>query len=215
MYKAVIFDLDGTLFDTLPDIQAVLNATLEKYNLPKLSREKTMSYIGNGAKELVRLAIGGENEYGLEEILASYRKAYAANDGKLSCFFDGEEEAISAIKASGVKLAIFTNKPHGVALKTNENYFAKFGFDFILGQTDELPLKPAPDGVYKILEQLGVSANEALFVGDGETDVQTAENAGLDCVSVLWGYRTREQLEAAGATKFVKNFAQLQREILG
>lgn len=215
MYKAVIFDLDGTLFDTLPDIQAVLNATLEKFNLPTLTRERTMSFIGNGARELVRLAIGKENEYGLEEILSAYRKAYAENDGKLSCFFKGEEEALLAIKASGVKTAIFTNKPHGVALKTNENYFGQFGFDCILGQTDELPLKPAPDGVYKILNELGVKAEDTLFVGDGETDVQTARNAGLDCISVLWGYRTKEQLGKAGATRFAENFEKLKREILG
>lgn len=215
MYKAVIFDLDGTLFDTLPDIQAVLNATLKKYGLPQLSREQTMSYIGSGAKELVRLAVGKENEYRLEEILSSYRQAYAENEGKLSCFFEGEEEALLALKASGIKLAVFTNKPHGVALKTNESYFAEFGFDCILGQTDELPLKPAPDGVFKILNQLGVSADECLFVGDGEMDVQTAKNAGLGCVSVLWGYRTREQLVLAGATKFAENFKNLQREILG
>lgn len=215
MYKAVIFDLDGTLFDTLPDIHAVLNATLEKFALPMLTREQTKSYIGNGAKELVRLAIGKENEYRLEEILVSYRQAYAANDGKLSCFFEGEEQALSAIKSSGIKTAVFTNKPHAVALKTNENYFAKFSFDCILGQTDELPLKPAPDGVYKILQELGVNPRETLFVGDGETDVQTAKNAGLDCISVLWGYRTKEQLKQAGAIKFAENFNKLQCEILG
>ena len=214
MYKAVIFDLDGTLFDTLPDIQAVLNSTLKKYDLPTLSRKQTMQFIGNGARELVRLAIGKDNEYRLEEILAEYRRAYAENDGKLSKFFAGEEQALSALKAKGVMMAIFTNKPHNVALKTNEVYFAHFGFDYILGQMDSLPLKPAPDGVYKILQELGVSAQETLFVGDGETDVQTAKNAKLDCVSVLWGYRTKEQLEKAGATKFVENFDELQREIL-
>ena len=214
MYKAVIFDLDGTLFDTLPDIRAVLNATLKKFSLPCLSREQTMQFIGNGAKELVRLAIGKDNEYRLEEILADYRKAYARNDGKLSKFFAGEEQALLSLKEKGVKLAIFTNKPHNVALKTNEDYFAKFGFDYILGQTDDRPLKPAPDGVFKILQELGVKAQETLFVGDGETDVQTARNAKLDCVSVLWGYRTREQLAKAGATKFVENFDELQREIL-
>ncbi len=215
MYKAVIFDLDGTLFDTLPDIQAVLNCTLKKYNLPELSRGQTMSYIGNGAKELVRLAIGKDNEYRLEEILSAYKKEYAANNGELSRFFEGEEEAVCALKARGIKLAVFTNKPHAVALKTNERYFEKFGFDCVLGQTDELPLKPAPDGVYKILKELNVSASDCLFVGDGEADVQTAQNAGLDCVSVLWGYRTKEQLKAAGATRFAQDFAQLQQIVLG
>lgn len=215
MYKAVIFDLDGTLFDTLPDIRLVLNATLKKYGLKELRREQILRCIGNGARELVRLAIGKEQEYRLEEILADYRRAYAANDGALSRFFEGEEEALSAIKAAGIKLAVLTNKPHEVALKTNEVYFAKFGFDCVLGDRDGLPLKPAPDGVFKIMKELGVSAGECLFVGDGETDVLTAKNAGINCVSVLWGYRTKEQLQSVGATSFADSFERLQRIIIG
>lgn len=215
MYKAVIFDLDGTLFDTLPDIQSVLNSTLKTFDLPVLSEEQVKSYIGNGARELVRLAIGKENAHRLDEILAHYKREYALNDGSLSGFFEGEEGVLSDLKARGVKLAIFTNKPHNVAIKTNEKYFAPYSFDCILGQTDELPLKPAPDGVYKIVQALGVKTGECLFVGDGETDVQTAKNAGMDCVSVLWGYRSKEQLERAGATRFASSFARLKDIILG
>lgn len=215
MYKAVIFDLDGTLFDTLPDILAVLNATLKAFDLPTLGVEQAKSFIGNGARELVRLAIGKHNEYRLDEILAAYKVAYAQNDGKLSRFFADEDEALTALKSAGLKLAVFTNKPHQVALKTNRDYFAKYAFDCVLGQTDELPLKPAPDGVYKILEELGVSKSECLFVGDGETDVFTAKNAGVDCVSVLWGYRTREQLKEAGAIRFAQTFSDLKQIVLG
>lgn len=215
MYKAVIFDLDGTLFDTLPDIHKVLNETLKKFNLPQITLQQTKSYVGNGARELVRKAIGADNEYRLEEILADYRRAYAANDGALSRFFEGEEEALTAIKAAGIKLAVLTNKPHEVALKTNEVYFAKFGFDCVLGDRDGLPLKPAPDGVFKIMKELGVSAGECLFVGDGETDVLTAKNAGINCVSVLWGYRTKEQLLSVGAHSFADSFERLQRIIIG
>ena len=207
--------MDGTLFDTLPDIREVLNGTLKYFNLPVLSEESVKRYIGNGARELVRLAIGKENAHRLDEILAHYKKEYAKNDGSLSRFFEGEQEVLLRLKQSGVKLAVFTNKPHAVALNTNEKYFKRFSFDCILGQTDDLPLKPAPDGVYKIVQSLGVNADECLFVGDGETDVETAGNAGMDCISVLWGYRTKEQLEEAGATRFVRSFAQLQNEILG
>lgn len=215
MYKAVIFDLDGTLFDTLPDIQSVLNCTLQAFDLPKLCKEQVTRYIGNGARELVRLAIGKENEYRLDEILAHYKKAYAENDGSLSRFFDGEEQVLSDLKGSGIKLAVFTNKPHAVAVATNEKYFAQYAFDCILGQTDDLPLKPAPDGVYKIVQALGVKTEDCLFVGDGETDILTAKNAGMDCVSVLWGYRTKEQLERAEASRFVNSFAELKDIILG
>lgn len=209
MYKAVIFDLDGTLFDTLPDIRSVLNMTLKKFALNALSRGEVMRYIGNGARELVRLAIGKDNEYRLDEILTLYRRLYAENDGSRSRFFKGEKKTLLKLKEEGVRMAVFTNKPHNVALKTDENYFSRFGFDCVLGQVDGFPLKPAPDGVFKIVEKLGVKVEECVFVGDGETDVRTAENAGMDCISVLWGYRTREQLEAAGAKKFARSFKEL------
>jgi len=215
MYKAVIFDLDGTLFDTLPDIHKVLNETLKKFNLPQITLQQTKSYIGNGARELVRKAIGKDNEYRLEEILGFYKAAYAANDGKLSGFFEGEKETLLALKKRGIKLAILTNKPHAVALKTDEVYFKEFGFDCVLGDKDGMPLKPSPDGVFAIMKKLGVSAQDCLFVGDGETDVLTAKNAGINCVSVLWGYRTREQLSSVGATCFAHSFKQLQSIILG
>ena len=201
--------MDGTLFDTLPDICEVLNGTLKHFNLPQLTREQVKRYIGNGARELIRLAIGEDNAHRLDEILSHYRKAYAENDGSLSRFFEGEHDVLLKLKQSGIKLAVFTNKPHAVALNTNERYFKSYTFDFILGQTDDLPLKPAPDGVYKIMQSLNVNAGECLFVGDGETDVETAKNAGLDCVCVLWGYRTKEQLESAGGTRFAHSFAEL------
>lgn len=206
--------MDGTLFDTLPDIRDVLNKTLAHFSLPTLPREKVASFIGNGARELVRLSIGEDNADRLEEILSYYRAEYAKNDGELSRFFEGEEQALKLLSGHGVRLAIFTNKPHNVALKTNEKYFSRFSFDCVLGQNDRLPLKPAPDGVYEILDKLGVEKSGCLFVGDGETDVQTAKNAGVDCVSVLWGYRTKEQLEKAGATRFASDFGGLAQIIL-
>ncbi|MDE7162775.1 MAG: HAD family hydrolase [Clostridia bacterium] len=215
MYKAVIFDLDGTLLDSLNDILFILNNTLEHFGLPQITREQAKNYIGNGARELVRLAIGSENAHRLDEILAYYKKEYALSDNKLASLYDGEEAALCAFKERGVKIAILTNKPHAAAMRANGIFFKKFGFDLILGQTDGIALKPAPDAVYKIVEELRVKKEECLFVGDGETDVETAKNAGMDCVSVLWGYRTKEQLEAAGATRFAENFKKLQREILG
>ncbi len=215
MYKAVIFDLDGTLLDSLNDILFVLNGTLAHFNLPQITRKQAQSYIGNGARELVRLAIGKENLHRLDEILGYYKVIYAQSDNELSRIFDGEDEALCALKSAGVKLAILTNKPHAAAMRAEEIFFKKYAFDCILGQTDGVPLKPDPQAVYGILEKLGVKKDECLFVGDGEADVETASNAGLDCISVLWGYRSRQQLEEAGATRFAENFEKLQREILG
>ncbi|MDE6691621.1 MAG: HAD family hydrolase [Clostridia bacterium] len=215
MYKAVIFDLDGTLLDSLNDILHVLNNTLTHFNLPQITRMQAQSYIGNGAKELVRLAIGVENAHRLDEILSYYKKKYAISDNALSRIFDGEDETLTALKDNGVKLAVLTNKPHAAAMRANDIFFKNYEFDCIVGQTDGVPLKPNPQAVYNILEELGVKKEECLFVGDGEADVATAKNAGLDCVSVLWGYRSKEQLKAAGATRFAENFEKLQHEILG
>ena len=214
MYKAFIFYLDGTLLDSLNDILAVLNHTLDKFGLPQITRTQAQSYIGNGARELVRLAIGSENADRLDEILAYYKSQYAVSDNKLASLYEGEEAALYALKERGVKIAILTNKPHAAAMRANGIFFEKFGFDLILGQMDGIALKPAPDAVYKIIEELRVNKQECLFVGDGETDVETAKNAGIDCVSVLWGYRTKEQLKAAGATRFAENFAELEEIIL-
>lgn len=206
--------MDGTLFDTLPDIRKVLNFTLEKFCLPTLSGEEVKSYIGNGARELVRLAIGKKNEYRLEEILSYYKKVYAQNDGKLSRFFDGEREALERLKKSGVYLSVLTNKPHAVALKTEREYFSSFSLACVVGQREGFPLKPAPDGVFEIIKKLGVDKSECVFVGDGEADILTAENAGIDGICVLWGYRTKGQLERAGGKVFAETFSQLADMIL-
>lgn len=214
MYSAVIFDLDGTLLDSLDDILLKLNFTLEKFSLPQVTRAQARSFIGNGARELVRLALGKEREYMLEEVLAFYRTEYAKSNNALSSLYVGEEEALLNLKAHGVKLAILTNKPHAAALKTEEIFFKKFAFCCVQGQEEGFPLKPAPQAVERVLHKLGVSARDCLFVGDGETDIQAAANTGMDCVSVLWGYRSEEQLISAGAGRTVKSFAELEKIIL-
>ncbi len=214
MYKAVIFDLDGTLLDSVDDIVYTLNQTLEQFSVAPVSREQTVSYIGNGASELVRLAIGLKNEGRLAEILACYKKAYAASDSSRTKVFEGEMQALLKMQAAGVKLAVLTNKPHAVAVKSIKQFFGGLNFDCVQGQQEGMPLKPATQGLLKILEDMGVSKRECLFVGDGEADVAVAQNAGVDCASVLWGYRTREQLEKIGAKIFVSSFGELLKIIL-
>lgn len=214
MYKAVIFDLDGTLLDSLCDITYVLNKTLEKFGIAEITLEKALTYIGNGARELVRLAIGSENVRRLDEILASYKESYAKSDNSRAKLFVGEREFLENLKSAGVKIAILSNKPHAAAMRAEEVFFGDFHFDCVLGQKDGAPLKPDPAAVETVLKELDVRREDCLFVGDGETDVKTAKNAGMDCVSVLWGYRTRAQLEVAGAKRFAENFDELAEEIL-
>lgn len=214
MYKAIIFDLDGTLLDTSRDINGVLNDVLEHFGIPKASLEDTVKYVGNGARELVRRAIGSQNEWRLDEINCYYVKEFAACDNERATIYGGEEHALRAFRERGIKLAILSNKPQSATEHVYDLFFKDFCFDFVQGQKAGMALKPAPDGVFAALEALGVKREECLFVGDGETDVLTAKNAGVDGVSVLWGFRTKEQLQKAGATRFVSSYEELEKLVL-
>lgn len=214
MYKTVIFDLDGTLLDTSRDICKVLNDTLAHFFLPPISLEKTVEYVGNGAKLLVERAIPQSVKGNFDEIYAYYGKHFAACDNALTCLYEGEDEVLKSLKEAGVKLAIVTNKPQDATEGVYKKHLAKYGFDIVAGNTAKFPLKPDPSLTLDIAKRTGAKISECLFVGDGETDVQTAKNAGMDGVSVLWGFRTRSQLEKAGAEVFVESYEQLQKIIL-
>lgn len=214
MKKAVIFDLDGTLLDTSGDICKVLNGSLAAFGLPAVSRQKTLEYVGNGAKILVERALPAGKKHLLEDVYAHYAAHFAVCDNSLTCLYDGEEEVLRALKDAGIALGIVTNKPQAATVRVYEKYLSRFGFGQVLGQSEKFPLKPNPAGALRMLKEFGVEKKDCLFVGDGETDVQTAKNAGIDCVSVLWGYRSRAQLKAAGASQFVNKYNELPNFIL-
>lgn len=209
MIKAVIFDLDGTLLDTSRDIHKVLNASLKKFSVPEISLEQTINFVGNGAKKLVERAAGEKYASLAPSIYADFSKAFAKCENSLTALYDGEEYVLNRLKADGIKLAVLTNKPQKAAENVCKKHLEKFGFDCICGQTEDMPLKPDPQSTLKIIENFGIEKSECIFVGDGETDVLTAANAGIKCISVLWGYRKKEHLKAAGAEIFVNSFAEL------
>lgn len=214
MYKLAIFDLDGTLLDTSRTIQSVLNASLKEFSLPPVSLEQTMRYVGDGAKKLVERAVG-ERDSGLtEKVYADYSERFANCSNELTSLYDGAAETLTKLRESGVLLAIITNKPKRAGMVVFNEFLANFGFCEVLCQAENVPLKPNPTSTCQIIQKYGLKKEECVFVGDGETDVQTAANAGIDCISVLWGFRSKEQLKAAGAKKFVSKFSQLQKEIL-
>lgn len=208
MYKAIIFDLDGTLLNTSGDINAVLNASLEAFGCPQISLQKTIEYVGDGARKLIERAAPPDFDR-IEELYSYYRVHFAACDNSRTTLYEGEDFFLREVKSLGIKLAILTNKPDDAAKGVCGKLLSGYGFDYILGQTDKFPLKPAPAAVQYLIGQLGVASPECLFVGDGETDIATAANAGIDCASVLWGFRSAEQLKSAGGKLFVRDYPEL------
>ncbi len=214
MYKLVIFDLDGTLLDTLPDLQAVLNFCLRMSALPEISLDDTKNFIGNGAKKLVERAVGADNAELVEEVYRNYNKYFAQCDNSLTRLFEGVDGLLKSLKDLNIKLAILSNKPQYGVTSAYQKFLSEYRFDAVLGQTDGAPLKPDPSVTLEIINNFGFRREECLFVGDGETDVLTAKNAGVNCVSVLWGYRTLKQLEEVGAKTFVKDCDELLNLII-
>lgn len=208
MKKAIIFDLDGTLLNTLPDIHAVLNESLAKFNLPKVSLENTRKFVGDGARKLIERAVGNNVKF-IEEVYADYAERFANCKNELTCLYPGEEETLYKLKSAGVSLAIVTNKPQRATDNVYSRFLSKFDFNIVLGQTEYYPLKPNPASTLAILSKLGVKSNECLFVGDGEADVATARAAEVECLSVLWGFRTKEELKAIGAACFAERFTDI------
>ena len=213
MKKAIIFDLDGTLLDTLPDIHIVLNSCLAEFSLPMLSYETTKKFVGNGAKKLVERAVGERAELS-EKVYELYFERFSNCDNSHTKLFPYECEALKKFKEAGLSLAIITNKPQRATDNVYAKYLGNFNFNIVLGQTEYYPLKPNPASTEAIISKLNVKKEDCVFVGDGETDILTARAAGIQCVSALWGYRSREELSAAGATDFAENFRELERYIL-
>lgn len=213
MIKAVIFDLDGTLLDTSYDIHTVINTSLKQFNLPQICYEDTLKFVGNGAKKLVERAVGERTDM-LQDIYSDYSERFANCDNEQTCLYPEEAETLKKFKDAGILLAIVSNKPQRAIERVYAKYLSNFNFNIVLGQTEYYPLKPNPASTNHILSELGVNCDECLFVGDGETDVQTAKAAGVKCVSVLWGFRCKEQLKEAGAENFIEKFSELERYVL-
>ena len=215
MIKAVIFDLDGTVLDTLPDLNACMNEALEKFGCPRISMEETRRYVGHGGLRFAELSLPEDRRAQAEHFYKDvYCPVHFACKNALTKVFEGEADCLAALRAAGIKLAIVTNKSQPAATALAQTLLAPYGFSVVFGNRDGIPVKPDPASTFEVLKQLGVSPAEAVFVGDGDTDVQTAANAGMRCVSVLWGYRSREQLVCAGASLFAESFSQLKEMLL-
>ena len=206
MIKACIFDLDGTLTATLDSLHYSVNKTLEEMELPGITREECRQYVGDGARCLMERALrrtGAENVARIEEGMEVYGRIFDENCTYLVEPYEGILSMIEALKAKDVKLGVLSNKPHKQTVKVVEEIFGPGVFDFAQGQMDIVPKKPDPTGVFRLLEKMDVKKDECLYIGDSEVDVRTGHNAGVKTVSVLWGFRTKDVLIAAGAVDMI------------
>ena len=207
MLKAIIFDLDGTLLDTLDDLTEALNYTFEKFGLTSFARDRVRRYVGNGIPKLVERALffaetGRDPEDSdrpsdgrlLNACLSVFTEYYGDHSTDYTRAFEGVSELLAAIKELGLKTAIVTNKYDAAARNLKDIFFRSV--DAIVGARDGIRPKPAPDGVETALAALGVDRADAVYVGDGETDMKTAKNCSMPAVAVTWGFRPREVLEA-------------------
>jgi len=208
MDTLILFDLDGTLLDSLGDLTDSTNYTLAQYGCPPRTADQIRSFVGNGAEMLIRLALPGkENDPPVAEVLAAYKKYYAAHSRIKTKPYDGILEALEAISQKH-KIAIVSNKPDAATKLLSKELFGDIP---AWGESDDCKRKPAPDMLYKAMEALG--AQKCIYVGDSEVDVATAKNAGVKCLSVLWGFRDKQCLVDAGAEYFCEDPAQMAEMI--
>ena len=209
MKTAVLFDLDGTLLDTLQDLTDATNHTLRHFGYPEKTAAEMRYIIGSGAYFQLQAAMNGDlRGRDMEEIYRHYRDYYDVHATDKTCPYGGVVEALTALKEK-YPVGIVSNKPDAVVRDLCARFFPGV---YALGERADLrPRKPAPDMVKKALEELG--ADRCVYVGDTQIDVETAKNAGAKCLCVLWGFRDQDQLEAAGAEHFCETAQTLEQKI--
>lgn len=197
MKYGCIFDLDGTLVDSLVDLGESVNQVLENHNLPVFAMEEYNFMVGNGVRKLVERALKEHTEM-LDECLEEFYKIYEENCLKNTVPYEGINDLIAHLKEKGIKLAVVTNKPHHLAVKIVETLFPDT-FDAIYGNQDFYPVKPNPQSTMFALMAMRLSKDECLFIGDSNVDIETAMNAEIESAGVCWGFRGEKELVEAGA----------------
>ena len=211
--KAVIWDLDGTLLNTLDDLAASVNAALAMNGMPLRSTEEVRAFVGNGIRNLmIRAVPGGEVNPAFDKALEDFIRHYGAHSRDRTRPYDGILEMLDKLSAAGVKHAIVSNKIDFAVKALSRAYFGE-RMCAAIGDDPSRARKPAPDSVLAAMREMGVTAQETVYVGDSDVDVLTARNAGVPCVAVLWGFRDEACLRAAGAERLARTPDEL-REII-
>lgn len=209
MYKLAVFDMDGTILDTLEDLKDSTNYALEKCGYPTRTYDEVRRFVGNGIRKLIERAVPEgltvEQIDRVHEVFTEHYKVHCADKTKA---YDGIKPLLEKLRASGVKTAVVSNKADYGVQELCKEYFDGL-FDYAIGEREGIRRKPAPDSVNEALRVLGMSKSEAVYIGDSDVDFETAKNAELPCISVLWGFRDEEFLREKGATLFVHDPAEI------
>lgn len=213
MKKLVIFDLDGTLTNTVPDIEDNVNKTMRKFGYPEITADEARRFVGNGAKILIERSLKGVMPENFDEIVAFYNDSYNFCGSPKTCVYDGMSELLKELKADGYLLAVVSNKPQDGTTEVIRKFFGDGLFDYVYGQREGVKTKPSKEPVEIVLKSLSVEKRDAVYVGDSEVDVLTAKNSGLYGISVLWGFREKELLVENGATVFAATARELREKI--
>lgn len=209
MYKLAVFDMDGTILDTLEDLKDSTNFALEKCGYPTRTYDEVRRFVGNGIRKLIERAVPEgltvEQIDRVHEVFTEHYKVHCADKTKA---YDGIKSLLEKLRANGVKTAVVSNKADYGVQELCKEYFDGL-FDYAIGEREGIRRKPAPDSVNEALRVLGMSKSEAVYIGDSDVDFETAKNAELPCISVLWGFRDEEFLREKGATLFVHDPAEI------
>ena len=205
MKTGILFDLDGTLLNTLDDLADGVNHTLYRFGYPQRTKEEVRCFVGNGARRLIEQAVPGGAD--VDAVLKVFQTYYTAHCRIKTRPYDGILEAL-AVLGEKYPIAIVSNKPDSALKALCADYFPGV---YALGESPDCPRKPAPDMVFKAMKAIG--AESCVYVGDSEVDVLTAKNAGVPCLSVLWGFRDRKDMEEAGAEYYCEETTQLAEKI--
>lgn len=215
MKNTVIFDLDGTLLNTLDDLTDAVNFSMAENGFPTHSTEKIKSFVGNGIKKLIERSVPNDcSEEMLQKCFNDFCVFYEKHKTDKTKPYSGIIELLSKLKKSGFKTAVVTNKADFAAQALCKDIFGDL-ITVTVGADENTRHKPYPDSTLKVLEKLGAKAENAYFVGDSDVDVKTAQNAGIDFIGVLWGFRDKSVLESAGAKTFAENTKELCKLLLG
>lgn len=211
MYKYALFDMDGTVLDTLQDLTDAVNHTLSEYGYPLISTDTCAKNLGNGARQLLTLSApdGADIDLMLQNYLPYYNSHCLIKTGP----YAGIPELMKELGETGVRCAIISNKPDAATAELGERFF-KGLVDYCVGEKPGINRKPAPDTVISAMDYFGASREDCVYIGDTEVDIITAKNSGIDCIAVSWGFRSEDELKESGAECVVHSVSELRDKIV-